>query len=219
MHNKRLSSPKHYPIRRKETKYVSTIKGSRSSDNAIPVLLFLREVTGYAENKKEAKKIIRDGQIYRNGERLRDIQEGVGVLDVIEIPETEESFRVIKKNDKLSFVPVEDGEKVVTKIIDKRSEGDEYVYRLHNGENYHSDQEFRTQNTLIFRDDSVKEVALEENGKALVIEGGHAGEVADINSIEDRGMNPDTARVESDYEFETRLENLVAIEDLQVNGQ
>lgn len=216
MHNKRLSAPKHYPIGRKENSYVVTIKGSRSGDQAIPVLLFLREVTGYAENKKEAKKIIKDGRIFRNGERIRDIREGVGVLDVIEIPETEETFRVVKKNKKLLFVPVTDGEKVVAKILDKAVEEGEFVYRLHNGENHRTDKEYSTQNTLVFKNGNVKEVALEEGGKALVTEGAHAGEVAEINSIEERGMNPDTARVESDYEFETRLDNLVAIEELEV---
>lgn len=220
MHNKRLSAPKHYPIARKETKYVATMKGSRSRDQAIPVLLFLRDVTGYAENKKEAKKIIRDGKIFRNGDRLRDIQEGVGVLDVIEIPETEEAFRVIKKGENLVFVPVEDDEeKIVTKILDKSVEGDEYVYRLHNGENHRTDQEYSTQNTLVFKNGNVKEISLEEGGNVLVIEGAHAGEKAVVNSIESRGMNPDTARVESDYEFETRLDNLVAIDSLEVNGE
>jgi len=216
-HQKRLSAPKHYPIGRKKNKYVATIKGSRSNENAIPVLLFLRDVTEYAENKKEAKKIIRDGKIFRNGDRVRDIQEGVGVLDVIEIPETEEAFRAVMQGKDLVFVPVDDEEKVVAKIEDKSTEDDEYVYRLHSGENYRTETEYSTQNTLVFEDGSVTEIEMEEGSQVLVIAGSHAGEVAEINEIEERGMDSNTARVESDYELETRLENLVAIEDLEVD--
>lgn len=214
-HQKRLPAPKHYPVARKEWKYVSTITGSRSNDNAIPAVLFLREVTDYAENKKEAKEILRNGQLLRNGEPVRDIREGIGVLDVVELPETEEAYRVVKQGKELKFVPVTDQDKVAAKIVGKKSENGEYVYRLHNGENHRTEKEYSTGNTLVFGS-SVKEVELEEGAEALVIDGGHAGDVAEVQEIHNRGMNPDTATVEAEDEFETRLENLVAIENVQV---
>lgn len=216
-HMKRLPAPKHYPIGRKEGKYTTTIKGSRSPEQAIPAVLFLREVTEYAENKKEAKQIIRDGNLLRNGEPVRDIKDGIGVLDVVHLPPTEESYRVIKDGRKLGFVPVTDDDRYAARIEDKQVEGDEYVYRLHNGENHRTDKEYSTGNTLVFSDGNVKEVALEEGATALVIGGAHAGETAEINEIRERGMNTNTAIVESEtQEFETPLENLVAYETLQV---
>ncbi|WEL19890.1 KOW motif-containing protein [Candidatus Nanohalococcus occultus] len=214
-HNKRLPAPKHYPINRKESSYVSEIKGSRSRDTAIPTVVFLREVTEYADNAKEATKIVKEGKILRNGDKLRDIKQGIGVLDVVQFPDTEESFRAVKQGKKLVFLPVTDGDKVAAKILDKSVEGDEFVYRLHNGENFRTEDEFSTGNTLVFND-SVKEVELAEGNQALVIEGSHAGEKAEIKEINRRGMKPDTATVESDREFETRLGNLVAVENLEV---
>jgi small subunit ribosomal protein S4e len=218
-HMKRLPAPKHYPIARKEGQYTTTIKGSRSPEKAIPAVLFLREVTEYAETKKEAKQIIRDGNLLRNGEPVRDIQDGIGVLDVVELPPAEETYRVIMDGRKLSFVPVTDGDRVAARIQGKQQEGNSFVYRLHNGENYESETEYSTGNTLIFSDGSVKEVELEEGAQVLVIEGAHAGDVAEVNEIRERGMNPNTALVEpEDQEFETRLENLVAFDTLQVEG-
>lgn len=214
-HNKRLPAPKHYPIKRKEGSYVSGIKGSRSEENAIPAVIFLREVTEYADNAKEATKIVKDGKILRNGEELRDIKEGIGVLDVVELPDAEEAYRAVKQGNDLVFLPVDDAEKVAAKIEDKRQEGDKYVYRLHNGENFQTEDEYTTGNTLIFNS-SVKEVELEEGSNVLVIEGSHAGEKAEVKEINRRGMKPDTAIVESEREFETRLENLVAVENLEV---
>ncbi len=213
-HQKRLSAPKHYPINRKNESYVATIKGSRDADSAIPAGLFLRDVLEYAESKKEAKEIVRNGDLLRNEERIGDIQEGLGVLDLVEIPETDETFRVVKNGDNLDFVPVDDGE-VVAKIVEKSQEEGEFVYRLHNGENYRTKDDFQTGSTLVFNG-GVEEVELEEDAEVIVIKGQHAGDTAVIQSIERRGMNPDTAIIENDTTFETQLENLVAVTGLEV---
>ena len=207
-HQKRLSAPKHYPIERKKTKYVSTIKGSRKAGTAIPAGLFLRDVVEYAETEKEAKEIIRNGDLLKNGEQVGDVQEGVGILDLIEIPETEEVYRAVKNGDNLDFVPVEDG-KVAGKVVEKTLEDGEYVYRLHNGENYRTKDDFKTESTLVF-EDGVEEIELEEGAEVLVVKGQHAGDTAEIQEINRRGMNPDTALIENDTTFETQLENLVA---------
>ncbi|MFB6213542.1 MAG: hypothetical protein ABEJ07_03205 [Candidatus Nanohaloarchaea archaeon] len=217
-HQKRLPAPKHYPIERKGRKYVSTIEGSRSSEDAIPAVVLLREVFGYADNDKDAKEIIKNRAVLRNGEALTDIRQGVGVLDVVEIPETEEAYRVLRDGRDLKFVAVTDGDRVAAKIVDKSIEDDEYVYRLHNGENYRSEEEYSTGNTLVFNS-STKEVELEEGTDVLVIRGKHAGEVAELKQVNRRGMNNDTGVISNEHEIETQLENLVAIENLQVGEQ
>lgn len=213
-HQKRIPAPKHYPIKRKDNTYISTIKGSRSRDNAIPVVVFLRDVLEYAETEKEAKKIVKNGDIKRNGDTIKDIKEGVGILDVVEIPETEEVYRGVRKGKYLEFIPVDDT-KVAAKITGKDVKGDRFIYRLHSGENYSTKDEYSTGNTLVF-DSGVEEVALEEGAEALVIKGKHAGEVVEVKEIHDEGIQ-NTAIIENDREFETDLENLVAIEDIEVS--
>lgn len=215
-HQKRLPAPKHYPIQRKQNTYVSTIKGSRSSENAVPTVLVLRDILEYAETEKEAKEIVKNGDLLRNGEAVRDIKEGIGVLDVIEIPETEEVYRVIRKGKYLEFIAVEDSGKSAGKVVGKSVEGDDYVYRLHNGENYRTGDEFSTGSTLVFNG-GVEEFELEEGAQVLVIDGKHAGETAELTEINERGMNSNVGTVkENGNEFETQLENLVAIGDLEV---
>ncbi len=215
-HQKRLPAPKHYPIDRKGVTYTPKIKGSRSSEDAIPATLLLREVLEYADTMKEAKEIVNDGNLLRNGEPVRDAREGIGVLDVIEIPETEEAYRVIRKGDQLRFVPVNDADRVLVKITGKASENGEYVYRLHSGENYRSEKGYSVGNSLVLQGGDATEIELEEGAEVLVISGGHAGEIADVKEIHEMGMNPDTAVLENGEEFETRLENLVAVEDVEL---
>ncbi|MBY6294257.1 hypothetical protein GLU60_02615 [Nanohaloarchaea archaeon H01] len=212
-HQKKIPAPKHYPIKRKENTYISTIKGSRSKENAIPVVVLLRDVLEYAESEKEAKEIVKNGEIKRNGDTIRDVKEGIGILDVIEIEETEETYRAVRKGKYLEFVPIEDS-KVAAKITGKDVKGEEFIYRLHNGENYSTKDEYSTGNTLVF-EEGIEEVELEEGSEALVIKGKHAGDKVEVKEIIDEGTQ-NTAMIENDREFETDLENLVAIKDLKV---
>jgi len=216
-HQKRLSAPTHYPISRKENTYISTVKGSRSKDNAIPANVFLRDVTGYAETDKEAKKIVKQGDILRNGERLRDVKQGIGVLDVVQLPKAEESFRVLRDGKNLDFLSTEDT-RTVAKITGKKVEGDDKVYHLHNGENHRSTDNFQTGSTLVFEEDgSVTEAELEEGAEVLVMSGQHAGETAELQEINRRGMNANTGTIsENGEEFETKLQNLVAVNGIEV---
>jgi len=216
-HQKRLSAPTHYPISRKENTYISTVKGSRSKDNAIPANVFLRDVTGYAETDKEALKIVKQGDILRNGERLRDVKQGIGVLDVVQLPKAEESFRVLRDGKNLDFLSTEDT-RTVAKITGKKVEGDDKVYHLHNGENHRSTDNFQTGSTLVFEEDgSVTEAELEEGAEVLVMSGQHAGETAELQEINRRGMNANTGTIsENGEEFETKLQNLVAVNGIEV---
>lgn len=212
-HQKRIPAPKHYAIKRKDNTYVSSIKGSRSKEDAIPAVILLRDVLEYAETEKEAKKIIKNGDLKRNGDTVRDVKEGIGIMDVVEIPETEEKYRAVRKGKYLKFIPVENTE-AVAKIQDKDVKGETFIYRLHNGENYSTKDEFSTGNTLIF-DSGVEEIEMEEGAEALVIKGKHAGDTVEIKEMRTEGMQ-NTAIIENDREFETDLENLIAVENIKV---
>lgn len=215
-HQKRLPAPKHYPIKRKDYSYVASVTGSRSSEDAIPAVVLLREVLGYAETEKEAKKILEQNGLLRNGEPVKDVHQGVGVLDNVELPEADEQYRIIRNGEYLQFIPVED-EKVIAKITGKSVSGDSRIYRLHNGENYRTKDEYSTGNTLLLND-SVEEVILEEDQKVLVIDGKHAGETGTLTEIQEEERKSDIGVIEGEKEFQTGIENLVAItEDLKVN--
>lgn len=214
-HQKRLSAPKHYDIDRKGLTYTTTTEGSRSPEQGIPAVIFLREVTGYAETKKEAKKIIRDGQLHRNGNRITGFRDTIGIMDVIEVSETGETYRMLPSSKSLVFEETED-DRVAAKITGKTVEGDEYVYHLHNGENLRTGEEYSTGSTLILNGDA-EEHEMVEGEEAVILGGQHAGKIAEIKELHKRGMRPDTATVETDQEFEIRQDKLFVKGDLEVN--
>jgi len=214
-HQKRLSAPKHYPVDRKGLTYTTTAEGSRSPDQGITAVVFLREVLGYAETKKEAKQIVKNGNLVRNGDSVRDVRDTIGVMDLVEITETGESFRVLPRAESLEFHETEDDRRAV-KITGKRVEGENYIYSFHNGENYRTDEEYSTGTTLIFNDE-VKSAEIAEGEETIILDGKHSGKIATVEELHGRGMRSDTATVETDEsEFEIRQDKLFATGDLEV---
>jgi small subunit ribosomal protein S4e len=215
-HQKRLSAPEHYDIERKNQTYTTTTEGSRSPEQGIPAVIFLREVTGFAETKKEAKEIIRSGTLYRNNDRIKDVRDTIGIMDLVEIKETGQKYRVIPSEDRLEFQETEDN-RVAAKITGKKVDGEEFVYHLHSGENIRTSEDFDTGSTVLEEDGDIETFPLEESSQVIILGGKHAGKKAEIEEMHQRGMRPDTATVDTgENSFEIRQEKIFARGDLEV---
>lgn len=219
-HQKRLSAPKHYPIERKNQKYITTTTGSRSPENSLPALLFLREVANYADTKKEAKQIIKEGKLLRNQEPIKDVKEGLGALDTIRIPEAEKTYRIVPQPKELKFLPI-NTERHLAKVTGKTSQGDHFVYHLHNGGNIASEDNYDTNSTLVIEDGEIQqEIPAEEGQLGLIIQGKHAGKTGKIEKIQKRAKGSNTVTIENGEQLETRFENVLAItDDIKVNEE
>nr|EGQ40647.1 MAG: hypothetical protein J07AB56_13770 [Candidatus Nanosalinarum sp. J07AB56] len=107
-HRGRLAAPRHYPISRKETSYVHNMEGSRSPEQAVPVSIVLRDMLGYADSESEAKEIVQNNGVLRNGQPLSSIKQGVAVLDVVTLSEGDTGFRALRRSDRFELVETED---------------------------------------------------------------------------------------------------------------
>ncbi len=95
-HLTRFAAPAFWPILRKE--YHWTVKpspGPHPIDRCIPLLILIRDVLGYAKTAREARRIIAEGHIKVDGRVRRNYKYPVGLMDVIEIVDTGETFRMI----------------------------------------------------------------------------------------------------------------------------
>ncbi len=121
-HQKSLSSPKTYPIKRKERPW--TIKpspGPHSEENCIPLGIIIRDVLEYAENISEVKKVLEEGKCEIDGKVVRDHRFPVGIFDSLRLGE--KYFRIIphKKGFKLININKKDAGKKLCRIEDKKT--------------------------------------------------------------------------------------------------
>ncbi len=139
-HLKRLAAPEFWPVLRKEATW--TVKprcGPHSADRSLPLLIVVRDVLGYAETHREARKLIAEGHFKVDGRVRRDYKFPVGLMDVLEIVDTGEYFRVVPVPVKVvALVPLsrEEASFKLCRIENKTTlEGGRVQLNLHDGKN------------------------------------------------------------------------------------
>jgi len=186
MHTKRITSLYGHG---KKPVYLTSVRGPHKSSDSISLLYLVRDMLKLADNAKEAKKIIYGGKVLVDGKAIKDCSFGVGLMDVISIPEIEKYYRVLcREKLELKEISKEEAGFKLCKITGKRLvRGAKIQISMHDGYNMLSeDPSYRLNDTLVFGipDKKVLKVMKFENGKkGFVIKGSNAGKVGDISDI------------------------------------
>ncbi|MEX2719836.1 MAG: 30S ribosomal protein S4e [Candidatus Wukongarchaeota archaeon] len=209
-HMKRLAAPRLWPVHRKKAVWaVKPSPGPHPMGECLPLQVIIRDILDYAKTGKEAKKIITDGKIIVDGRVRKDRRFPVGLMDVIEIPDLEELYRVLPKYRKgLVLQPIEAEEKnfKLCKVIGKTTiKGGKTQFNLYDGRNLvlvegrdYSEEEEESETEIIsFNDIKVNDVLkisipnqkfeeyikLEEGVIGLIVGGKNAGRFGVIKDI------------------------------------
>lgn len=207
-HLKRFKSPKHWPIHSKEHKWtVKPSPGPHSIGKSLPLLIVIRDILAAADNAREAKRIINNGEIIVDGHVRKDYKFPVGFMDVIEIPKSEEVYRVLPdEKGRLILHPIvkENKEFKLCRIQNKTTiKGGKTQLNLHDGRNcLIEDDKFKTGDVIILKvpQQEVSDHIKFENGTVGLITGGkHIGELGKIKKINvTRSSMPNTVLIETD---------------------
>ncbi len=110
-HLKRKPAPKMWPIHRKEAVWTVMPKpGPHSISRSLPLVLIVRDILKFAKTGKEARNIISQGKITVDGKVRRDERFLVGLMDVISILDTKQSYRILPSMKGLFLHPIDSGE-------------------------------------------------------------------------------------------------------------
>ncbi len=139
-HLKALASPKFWPVLRKEYKWtVKPSPGPHAIDRSIPLLILVRDVLKYAKTAREARRLIVEGHFKVDGRVRRNYKYPVGLMDVVEIVDTGEAYRVVPVPVKImDLVPIgkEEAGYKVCRIENKTTvKGGHIQLNLHDGRN------------------------------------------------------------------------------------
>ncbi|MGZ7047677.1 MAG: 30S ribosomal protein S4e [Methanobacterium sp.] len=206
-HLKRYKAPKHWPIHPKENKWtVKPSAGPHAIEKSLPLLLIVRDILKVADNSREAKSIINNGNILVDGRIRKDYKYPVGFMDVVEIPKTEKVYRVLPdEKGRLILHPIaaENKEFKLVKITDKTIiKGGKTQINLHDGRNYLDEGEYKVGDVVILKipEQDVNDVISFENGTIGLITGGkHIGEIGRIKEINiTKSSMPNTVEMETE---------------------
>lgn len=230
-HLKRMPAPAFWPIHRKEFRWVVKPKpGPHPIRQALPLLLVVRDILGFAKTKKEARSIISEGQMEVDGKIRREEKFPVGLMDVIRIPSAKKTYRMITTPEKgltLHAVKAEEAGFKLCRIENKNTiKGGHIQLTLHDGRNIllkvkdpHKSTEdtYTPSDVLKFKVPSqeiIDHIKMGEGVSALVTGGKNIGRYGTITKIEqEAGPHPAVVTIEDKAgdRFQATLNYIFAI--------
>jgi len=231
-HLKRKPAPRFWPIPRKE--FVWTVKpkpGPHPISRCLPLALIVRDMLGFAKTLKEAKIILSQGKLMVDGKIRKSLYYPAGLMDVVSIPEIDESYRILPSEKGLILHKIGKNEASfkLCRIENKNLVKNGHVQlNLHDGRNVlvkvtdaKNSQEdvFETLNTLkisIPKQEIMEQIKLEKGAFALVVGGkniGKYGKIVDIEEMPNRKRRSLLATIEDakGNRFQTTLNFIFAV--------
>ena len=196
-HIARLASPASWPIVRKRIKWIAKpLPGAHKLQKGMALLIYLRDVLNYVENKAEAKKILNQKLVLVNGVAIKEPNFIVGLFDTLKILKYDKAYRVLLDNKgKLKLIEISDRElnTIPAKVCGKTSlKKGKIQINLSNGWNFITDKDVYKVNDILFMDAKtrkpIKHLTAVKGSVIYIIGGSHVSQTAVIDSFTEEGL-------------------------------
>ncbi|UCD96598.1 MAG: 30S ribosomal protein S4e [Candidatus Bathyarchaeota archaeon] len=198
-HLKRNPAPRFWPIHRKE--HIWTIKpktGPHSLPHCLPLTIIVRDILNLAKSGKEARTIISEGRVQVNGRIRRTGTFPVGLMDILEFPDSNATYRLLPHHAGLTLHRIKGDEAGYhLRRIEKKTliSEDQIQLSFHDGTNQRlktldskkiTEDTYRTLDVLRFtRDGEISEhLQLQKGASAFITDGKNRGIYGTIEEIE-----------------------------------
>lgn len=220
-HIKRMAAPKSWAVPRKTSHWITKPSpGPHGTRESMPLLAVVRDMLKLCDNSREARFIIGSRTISVDGKIVTNYKFPVGLMDVVTVLKTKQSFRMlIDYKAKLQLIPIDDSEKdwKLARVDDKKVVRKGKVQlNMHDGRCIllPKDQ-YRTGDVLKIELPSqkiMKAFKLDKGSIAFLVGGSHPGSVQIIENYQiKRGSAPNLVTFKEG--FETVKENVFVIGD------
>jgi len=218
-HQKRVASPKSWPIARKTQQWAAKASpGPHSAEGSIPLLFVVRDFLKLADNSRETKRILNEGGVLVDGAVRKDHKFPVGIFDVVSVPSMDKQYRLLQDaKGRFNLHELEPGEARKLNRIENKTilNGGVLQLNLNDGTNKIADGEYNTGDSIILslpEKEIADRIEFKEGNLAMVIGGSHSGEVGSIKEIKIvRSSRPNRVIISGKEEFETTANHVFMI--------
>jgi small subunit ribosomal protein S4e len=235
-HQKRLSVPKSWPVERKEETFTVKADAGPHGESGVPLVIILRDVLGYVDDRKEARYALSQGSVLVNGDPARDESRPIGMFDIVSFEQRGEQFRVFPDEGgrlSLTHIDADAAGSRLGKVVGKQQvSGGAFQLTLHDGANLQFDADeaadYGVGDSLVVDVDTAEVVAhfpYEEGAMVTAVDGAHAGDIGTISEIVVApGSGDNIVQVAQDDErfagdgFETIADYVVVIDENFLGG-
>lgn len=200
-HLKRLAAPGHWQIQRKVRPFtIRSHPGPHALHESVPLGIIIRDMLHLTSTYNETRRIIAQGQVKVDGRIRKVYKYPVGLMDVIEVPETKTYLRVVP--DSRHFLQLHKITKKETslkpcKITGKSTTKKGYIQlHLHDGRTIllkitnpkaKPKEKYKTGDTLLIKipDQTIQtHIPLKKDVTAIITGGDHTGFVGKLMKID-----------------------------------
>jgi len=222
-HLKRIAASRYVPIARKSFVWLAKpMPGTHAAGESVALITLLKDVLHVADNSREAKKVIRSGEIFVDGRPVKRERFPVGLMDIISIPKMKKYYRVtVDQHGRMKLKEVSESEAnfKLCKVQRKGNvKGGKMQIGLHDGRNIIFSNDVSVGDTVKLAVPEQKVLGvmkLKEDAKCLVVKGKHAGVLATVTKLHPRRSRREAeATLKSDgSEFTTVKKYLFVVGD------
>jgi small subunit ribosomal protein S4e len=214
-HLAREGASKKWPIERKGTTYV--VKPRENTEEGVPFLIVLREMTKLAQNRREAQRIIHSKQVLGNGKPIKDDKNNMLLFDTLNIIPLKKCYRLeLSENGKfyLDEINESESEKKIAKVIGKKVlKGKKTQLNLSDGRNFLSDIKCDMNDSVLInlKDGKLEKcIPMKEKTNVVVFSGKHIGKKGEVIQL---NLKEKIAKIKvKDKEINILINQLIAIE-------
>ena len=190
---KRQMAPQFWGITRKDKRFVITVKpGPHKKIYAVPTAVFLRDMLKIVTSLREAKTAIYSGKVKIDGVVRKSLHHAIGLMDVIELENVSDVYRLVPTEEKL-LKPIKINEseksKKLLRVVSKTTINKGKIQiGFHDGRSVISEDKVNVGDACLIQipDQKILEtIKLETGCQGLVTRGNNAGQIGNIESIEE----------------------------------
>jgi small subunit ribosomal protein S4e len=215
---KALNAPKVRKIHRKENVWtIKTRAGAHNAKESVPLGIILRDYIKIAQNLKEAKNILNNGEVKINGKIKKDTRYGIGLFDIISIKK--QNLNYIVALDNLERIKLketkEELQEKISKISHKNAMKKEVQITTNDGRTFNNNEGKIGDSIIIKLPEGKMEklLKLEENATVYITNGSHCSEKGKIKEIIPSTIKREKMiKIDQDGTiFETLAKNIIVI--------
>lgn len=173
--------------------------GPHSSEDALPLIILLRDILKYVHTTREGKKVVHEGKVLVNGSIRKDHRFPVGLFDSISIPSLHHYYSIMHDETGKLYpkkIEKEEADQKIEKIIGKKMlPGKKTQLNLYDGRNLLVEKdEYLTGDSIILTPDNKikKHLRFEKGAVVYLIAGKHKGTTGILEAIKPmEGRQPD----------------------------
>ena len=199
-HMKRIAAPLARGLSPKGSVWVTKgIAGPHRAKESIPLTVLLRDILKIAGTSKQARSVVKSGEVLVDGRSINDEQFCVGLMDVVSVPKLGKHYRIVVTAGVLKPMPITAEE---AKLKYCRVQGKRFVAKGKMQLNMHDGRcvilektDAKPGDTLVFslpKQEIKSHLKREKGCRCLVFRGKHSGFIANLEDIMERARSKES---------------------------